>query len=204
MSLFTRLLSVLPICAFCVCIAGAQELKPLEEIPLPAYEPVAADIAKSLSFPLLLSASQTKRIEKSLAREVDNKALRIVRQYELLSDEMRQKRYELRDALYAMYQLRRDVADTARATLPPAKQEQLDPLVYEGRFMNAAPKLSVVPQAESGDEVVETTTTLPNGQVVKKKIIIRRKKKKEEKPEISGADAVLELQFDSLIYTAQP
>jgi len=200
---FIPLFSVLPLGALCVSIAAAQELKPLEELPLPLYEPVSGDIAKSLSYPLLLSASQTKRIEKAIAREVDDKALRIVRQYDLLSAEMRQKRYEMRDAIYAMYQLRRDVSDTARAKLPTAKQELLDPLVYQGRFLSSSPKLSVVPQAESGDEIVETTATLPDGRIVKKKIIIRRKKKTEEKA-AAGADAVLELQFDSLIYTAQP
>lgn len=198
---------------FCAClalvcsgVARAEELKPLEEIPLPAHEPVAQKLSQQLAEPLLFSASQTKRVERALAAEVDNKAERLVRQYAALSDELRTKRYELRELIYSLYMLRSNLPEAARDGLSPQKKEIFDPYIYDGRFQYDNPRLAVVPKAQEGDEVVETTTTLPNGQVVKKKIIIRRKKKEEAKPGVPDAvdSPAAELQFESLLYTPQP
>ena len=198
---------------FCACLAlscaaeaYAQELKPLEEIPLPAHDPVAQKLSQQLAEPLLFSASQTKRVERALAAEVDNKAERLVRQYAALSEELRVKRFELRELIYDLYVLRSKLPESARDGLSPQKKELFDPYIYDGRFQYDNPRLAVVPKAQEGDEIVETTTTLPNGQVVRKKIIIRRKKKEESKPGVPDAveSPAAELQFESLLYTPQP
>ena len=190
----------------CVCGARAEELNPLEEIPLPAHSPIAENLSQKLSGPLLFSASQTKRVERALASEVDNKAERLVRQYSALSNELRLKRFELRELIHDLYSLRSKLPESAREGLSPQKNELFDPLIYDGRFQYDNPRLAVVPKAQEGDEVVETTTTLPNGQIVKKKIIIRRKKKEEPKPGVPDAveSPAAELQFESLLYTPQP
>jgi len=190
----------------CAACARAEELKPLEEIPLPVHEPVAERLTEKLAEPLLFSSSQAKRMERALTSEVDNKADRLVQQYAALSTELRLKRYELRELIYSLYALRTKLPESAREGLSPQKKEIFDPLVFAGRFQYDNPRLAVIPKPQEGDEVVETTTTLPNGQIVKKKIIIRRKKKEESKP--GAPDAVespaAELQFESLLYTPQP
>ncbi|HOX21989.1 MAG TPA: hypothetical protein PLL10_00880 [Elusimicrobiales bacterium] len=189
----------------CALSAHAQELKPHEEMPLPTHQPVAEQIAQELAEPLSFSSSQTKRVQRALESEVDNKADRLQRQYAILSDELRLKRYKLREIIYDLYMVRGRLPGTARSALTPEKKEVFDPLVYQGRFQYDSPRLSVVPKAEVGDEVVETTTTLPDGRVVKKKIIIRRKKADSPKPEADAAESpAAEIHFESLIYSPQP